>query len=155
MSLKSPIRSGDSPTNAETSGLRQVEVQYLCRRIFGVEPSSATICRYAQFHDVYRTSLLTQKQVDVAFLVDRQLDAEAIEFFLRTRQRKNTLTSKIWACAYFLEVQAVEDEASVPHLRRPQNNSAVTVMLMLGRLSLRTAFKWIKGALAVYRYDLA
>lgn len=155
MSPKSPIPSSDSPVNVKTSDLRQVEVQYLCRTIFGVEPSSATICRYAQFHDIYRTSLLTQKQIDVALLVDRNLDAEAIEFFLRTRQRKNTLTSKIWACAYFLEVQAVEGAASVSRLRRRQNNSAVTVMLMLGWLSLRTAFKWVKGALAVYRYNLA
>jgi len=155
MSLKSHIRSSDGPTNAETSNLRQVEVQYLCRRIFGVEPSSATICRYAQFHDIYRTSLLTQKQVHVALLVDRKLDAEAIEFFLRTRQRKNTLTSKIWACAYLLEVQAVDETALVPRLKGPKKNSAITVLIMLGWLSLRTAFKWVKGGLAVYRYNLA
>ena len=155
MSPKSPTPSSDNPTNAQTSDVRQVEVQYLCRTIFGVEPSSATIRRYAQFHDIYRTSLLTQKQIDVALLVDRNLDAEAIEFFLRTGQRKNTLTSKIWACAYFLEVQAVEGAASVPRLGRRQNNSAVTVMLVLGWLSLRTAFNWVKGAFAVYRYNLA
>jgi hypothetical protein len=154
MSLKSPIPAGDSPTNAETSDLRHVEVQYLCRRIFGVEPSNATMCRYAQFHDIYRISLLSQRQVDVALLVDRKLDAEAIEFFLRSRQRKNTLTSKIWACAYFLEVQAVEDPASVSRVGRHKNNSAVTVTLMLGWLGLRTAFKWVKGGLAVYRYNL-
>jgi len=155
MSLKSPVRSSESLTNAETSDLRHIEVRYLCRRIFGVEPSSATICRYVQFHDTYRTSLLTQKQIDVALLVERELDAEAIEFFLRTRQRKNTLTSKIWACAYFLEVQAVEDAVSVPRPKRQKNNSAVTVMLKLGWLSLRTALKWVKGGLAVYRYNLA
>jgi hypothetical protein len=155
MSLKSPIPAGDSPTNAETADLRQVEVEYLCRRIFGVEPSSATIRRYAQFHEIYGTSLLAEKQVDVALLVDRNLDAEAIEFFLRTRQRKNTLTSKIWACAYFLEVQVVEDSASVPRLKPQKDNSAVTVILMLGWLSLRTAVKWVKGGIAVYRYNLA
>jgi hypothetical protein len=113
------------------------------------------MCRYAQFHDIYRISLLSQRQVDVALLVDRNLDAEAIEFFLRSRQRKNTLTSKIWACAYFLEVQAVEDPASVPRLKPQKDNSAVTVTLMLGWLGLRTAFKWVKGGLAVYRYNLA
>jgi hypothetical protein len=155
MSLKSPISAGDSPTNAETSDLRQIEVQYLCRRIFGVEPSSATIRRYAQFHEIYARSLLTEKQVDVALLVDRKLDAEAIEFFLRTRQHKNTLTSKIWACAYFLEVQVVEDAASVPRLKPQKDTSSLTVILMLGWLSLRTAVKWVKGSIAVYRYNLA
>jgi hypothetical protein len=155
MSPKSSVRSSDSPTNVETSDLRRVEIQYLCRTIFGVEPSSATVCRYVQFHDIYRTSLLTQKQIDVALLVGRKLDAEAIEFFLRTRQRRNVLTSKIWACAYFLEVQAVEDPASVPRLKRRKSNSAVTVMLTLGRLSLRTALKWVKGGLSIYHYNLA
>ena len=155
MSPKSPICSSESLTSAETSDLRDIEVQYLCRRIFGVEPSRATICRYAQFHEIYGTSLLTEKQVDVALLVDRKLDAEAIEFFLRTRQRKNTLTSKIWACAYFLEVQVVEDAASVPRLKPRKDRSAVTVILMLGWLSLRTAVKWVKGGIAVYRYNLA
>jgi len=60
-----------------------LEIAFIFREIFDVNAEQEAIAAYSYFHTVYRASLSTRKAVNMTTVLNRRLDVEAIEFFLR------------------------------------------------------------------------
>ncbi|PIE22542.1 MAG: hypothetical protein CSA62_11820 [Planctomycetota bacterium] len=83
------------------------EASYLYRCLFGRAPSERIVERYADAHG--HLQLEGGDEVlgaDVAQIVREQLDAEAIEYYLRRRDPQNVLTRKNRTLLYLVEIEA-------------------------------------------------
>ncbi|MFO1078876.1 MAG: hypothetical protein U1E73_14230 [Planctomycetota bacterium] len=78
------------------------EAVYLHRCLFAFPIGERTVERYVRAHDYLQLA----PGVDVARIVERRLDAEAIEFWLRRRSPHNALTQKLRTLLYLVEIDA-------------------------------------------------
>ena len=86
-------------------------------------------------------------EVDIATIVARKLDVEALELVLR--KKRQTLTRKLRLLVYLAEVRPSHYRRFVNEEDRP-----VRAWLSLGGAVLRTAYKHVKGRLLVRRYPV-
>jgi hypothetical protein len=131
-----------------------LEIAFIFREIFDVNAQQEAIAAYSCFHTVYGASLLTRKGVNMTKVLNRRLDVEAIEFFLRTRYPGNLLTCKLWACAYLYEAQEGVAPRGRIQVRLGRLTSPLLCLVMLTWFGGRSALKWLKGGLQVYWHHL-
>ena len=132
----------------------QLEIEFIFREIFDVIPQQEAIAAYSCFHTVYGASLSTRKAVNMTKVLNRRLDVEAIEYFLRTRYPGNLLTCKLWACAYLYEAQERVAPRGRIQVRLDRISSPLPCLFILAWFGFRSAVKWVKGGLQVYRHHL-
>lgn len=132
----------------------QLEIAFIFREIFDVNAEQEAIAAYSYFHTVYGASLSTRKAVNMTTVLNRRLDVEAIEFFLRTCYPRNVLTCKLWACAYLYEAQEGVAPRGRSRVRLGRTTSPLLCLVILAWFGFRSAVKWLKGGLQVYRHHL-
>ena len=123
------------------------EARHLFLCLFGRAPDAATVARYEAAHrelfpDEPASSWLTR-------IVERRLDAEAIEFALRRRGRGKELTRKLQICCYLAEARAEYLDRFV--------NLQPSRARAWGALFVSTAgslWKLLKGEYAIRRHRL-
>ena len=136
------------------SHILQLEIAFIFREIFDVNAQQQAIAAYSYFHTVYGASLSTRKAVNMTKVLNRRLDVEAIEFFLRTRYPRNLLTCKLWACAYLYEAQEGLAPRGRIRVRLDRATSPLLCLVILAWFGFRSAVKWLKGGFQVYRHHL-
>jgi hypothetical protein len=132
----------------------QSEIAFIFHEIFDANAQQEAIAAYSCFHTVYGASLSTRKDVNMTKVLNRRLDVEAIEFFLRTRYPGNLLTCKLWACAYLYEAQEGVAPRGRIRARSGRITSPVLCLVILAWFGFRSAVKWLKGGLQVYWHHL-
>ncbi len=123
------------------------EARALHAALFGCAPDAATIARYEAAHaQLFANEAESQA---VRAIVERGLDAEAIEFALRRRGRGRELTRKLRILSYLAEARAAYFERFV----NPEASRLRAWRHLAGAL-LRTPWKLAKGEYAIRRHGL-
>jgi hypothetical protein len=123
------------------------EARYLHAALFSQPPDPAIVERYLDAH----RQLFAHEPPSplVSTIVERRLDAEAIEYALRRRRAGRELTRKLQILCYLAEVRAAyEHEFVNRHARRAR------AILALAAAALRSAWKLLKGEVLVRRHGL-
>ena len=124
----------------------EMEARYLHRAFFHRDPASEVVRRYVEAN-VHCFGVDASASPLVKVLVERKLDAEAVEFALRVRGRDNVLTRKIQILCYIVETRAdyyadfVNDTACT-------SKAAVVLILSVPK----AAYKFLKGSLLCWRH---
>ncbi|HEX3878679.1 MAG TPA: hypothetical protein VHW24_16945 [Bryobacteraceae bacterium] len=123
------------------------EARHLHRCLFHCAPDALTVERYANAHRCWwpnesPSPLLTR-------IVERNLDAEAVEFALRRRGHGEVLTRKLQIVCYLAESRAA-------YLHRFINFEASRARAWnaLASATLLASWKLVKGEYAVRRHGL-
>lgn len=123
------------------------EAHYLFACLFGRAPDALTVARYEAAHRELFAGEPTPAWV--TRIVERRLDAEAIEFALRRRGRGRELTRKLHICCYLAEARA-------EYLDRFVNSGASRARAwsaLLGGVA-GALWKLLKGEYAIRRHGL-
>lgn len=135
----------DPPPSRSDAAALVAEAAHLHRCLFRRPLDERIAARYVRAHDHVQFA----RGVDVTRIVERRLDAEAIEYWLRRRQPANALTQKLRTLLYLLEIEA-------PYYRHFVRDRG-TLLGSLPWLLLappRSFYKLVKGALLVRRHGL-
>jgi len=130
------------PTDA---GLLRAEAEWLHRNLFGEAIDERIASRYVAAHE----HLQLTDGVDVGRVVERRLDAEAIEFYARRRTPDNPLTQKLRTLLYLVEIDARYYDRFVRH-----QGSFWSSLPWLICSPLRSAWKLVKGRWQARRHDV-
>lgn len=123
------------------------EARYLHACLFHGAPDELTIHRYAAAHrEVFPNA---QDPPWISRIVERRLDAEAIEFALRRRGRGRELTRKLQILCYLAECRATFLPQFV-NLHRSRSRA----WFALAAATLGAGWKLCKGELAIRRHGL-
>ena len=122
------------------------EARYLHSCLFAFPIPDSVLERYVAAHE----HLEFREDVDLSRVIDRRLDAEAIEFFLRRRSPQNALTQKLRTLLYLVEIEA----EYYSHFVRDEG-SLLTSLPGLLLSPLRSACKLLKGAFQTRRHHVA
>jgi len=123
------------------------EARYLHAALFSRPADPAIIERYVDAHRL----LFAHEPASslVSTIVERRLDAEAVEYALRRRRAGAVLTRKLQTLSYLAEVRAAYEHEFLN--RRPRR---VAATLALAAAALRSAWKLLKGEVLVRRHGL-
>ena len=123
------------------------EARYLHAALFSRPADPAIIERYVDAHLLLFAHEPSSRVV--AAIVERRLDAEAIEFALRRRRAGRELTRKLQILCYLAEVRAAYEHEFVNRHTRPAR-----AILALAAAAIRSAWKLLKGEVLVRRHGL-
>jgi hypothetical protein len=123
------------------------EARYLHAALFPRAPEAAVVERYLEAHRRLFAGRPTSPLV--SRIVERRLDAEAIEYALRHRGSGRELTRKLQILCYLAEPLASYQDEFVN--RKTRRSAAI---LALARSVLRSGWKRVKGELLVRRHGL-
>ncbi|MCC6805856.1 MAG: hypothetical protein IT381_00415 [Deltaproteobacteria bacterium] len=115
------------------------EGRYLARFLFAAPLAEAVIDHYVAAHVHLFTGAIT-RPVDVAKIVERRLDAEAVELVLRRRDPMNALSQKMQILVYVAEARRELYPLFVSEHARP-----FTAFVRLAWGVVRAAYKLVKG----------
>jgi len=123
------------------------EARYLYAALFPRQPDPLVVERYCEAHRL----LFPDRPASplVARIVERRLDAEAIEYALRRQPEGRELTRKLQILSYLAETRPAGQDEFVN--RRDRRGVA---MLAVAGAALRSAWKRLKGELLVRRHGL-
>jgi hypothetical protein len=123
------------------------EARYLHAALFARAPDAVVLERYVQAHRVRFAE--SAASTLVSRIVERRLDAEAIEYALRHRGGGRDLTRKLQILCYLAEpLTAYQDEFV------NRKNRRIAAILTLAGSALRSGWKRVKGELLVRRHGL-
>ncbi len=132
---------------AEREDALAQEARFLHACVFHRAADEATVARYGAAHD----ELFPDEPASplVARILERRLDAEAIEFVLRRRGRGRELTRKMQMVSYLAEArrEAFEDFVNVEPGR-------ARAWLALAAATLGAVWKRLKGEYSSRRHGL-
>lgn len=132
------------PPPADAASLA-AEARHLHGCLFTRPVPERVVERYVQAH----AHLSLAVDVDVRRIVERRLDAEALEFFLRRRRPANALTQKLRTLLYLLEIEGPYYGEFV----RDRGTALGSVPWLL-LAPLRSGYKLLKGALLARRHHV-
>jgi len=138
---------GTEPESSTTREKRQAEAEILHRILFGSDAPAEVKQRYALALETL--PLAAAPQCDLAALSERQVDLEAMELALRRNNPSNFLTQRFRVLCYLVETQPDYFHRFVND--RPRFLAGA---ITLGLMTLRAAYKALKGRWLVKRYDL-
>ncbi len=123
------------------------EANHFFQCLFGRAPDAATVARYEAAH----RELFPEEPTPawLTRIVERRLDAEAVEFALRRRGRGRELTRKLQICCYLAEARAEYLERFVN--LQPSRARAWGALLSASAAAL---WKLLKGEYAIRRHRL-
>ncbi len=130
----------------ELEGLR-AQANYLHRALFGREAPDEVRRQYASV--LHCAALAATPRNDLARLMERHVDLEAMEVALRRRNPDNSLTQRFRVLCYLAE-------ARPEYFDRFVNETPAFVVgaLTLGFLTLRSLYKLVKGDLLLRIHDV-
>jgi hypothetical protein len=118
------------------------EAQYICEKMFnGKKLSQDSVENYVHFN---KLNFKTNQEIDINSIVDKKLDIEAIEFYLRLQKRNNVLTQKVHALIYLIEIQ--KDFYYDFYVKK---DSFLVGFTNLVYYTIRSIYKLIKGFMLV------
>ena len=123
------------------------EARYLHAALFARPADAVTVERYGRAHRLLFAEALTSPAV--SRIVERRLDAEAIEYALRRRPSGRELSRKLQILSYLAEPRAAYQDEFVN--RKNRRGAAI---VRLAGAALRSARKRVKGELLVRRHGL-
>jgi hypothetical protein len=123
------------------------EARYLHACFFSAPLDPVVIARYEAAHR--EMNLAGQPAAVVSRVVEKRLDAEAVEFALRRRGLGKELTTKIQILCYIVEVRS----AYLSEFVNTKSMRARAVAELFGA-TLQTAWKLVKGEYLVRRHGL-
>ncbi len=132
---------------SEPAGCLADEAVYFHLRLFGAVPDPQVVSRYQAanahlFGAAFSTPTVTR-------VLQRRLDAEAVEFVLRLRDRENVLTKKFQILLYVVESRSAYFEHFVNVRRMP-----IRACLLLVTAATRAGWLLLKGGFLVWRHRL-
>lgn len=127
-------------TDIDEAGLA-AEAEFLHKRLFGRGPSERVRARYVDAHRHLDVGGRSTRHVDVAAVVAQELDAEAVELYVRFLDPQNVLTQKLRILGYLLEI---EPEFYDLHVR--ETGTFLSSLPGLTYSVLRSSVKLAKGA---------
>ncbi len=135
-----------SPASPKEENLTR-EVEYIFKNLFPKKELTQDIkIQYTLFGNKLCN---TGNNVKIRKIIDHKLDVEAIEFFLRIRDRENILTQKIHALIYLIEVKKdFYDEFYV------EKDFLLKGLFTLIYFTLRSIYKFFKGFIQVRLYGI-
>lgn len=132
------------------SDQRAREADYLHRHLFGGPAPAALCAAYAQALETLFPGDLERPAIDMTTLIERRLDPQAVELYLRLRLGgPSTLTQRLHVLLYLAELQPEHRSRFV--LDRP---ARPTAWIALARAGLVTTYQLGKGWLQVTRHGL-
>ena len=123
------------------------EARYLHAALFPHPADAVTVERYRQAHRLLFAAASASPVV--SRIVERRLDAEAVEYALRRRRRGRELTRKLQILSYLAEPRAAYQDEFVNR----KNRRGAAIVTLAGA-ALRSAWKRVKGELLVRRHGL-
>ena len=133
------------PTRLPHADALRAEASYLHRCLFSFPVSERIVERYVQAHG----ALELATDVDVARIVERQLDAEALEFLARRRSPSNSLTQKLRVLLYLAEIEPDYYDAFAR-----DRGTFWSAIPTLACAPFRTAYKLLRGKWQSWRHDV-
>lgn len=125
------------------------EARFLYRCLFSAAAPDGLAVAYGRALAELLPGELEVRAVDVGRVVERRLDAEAIEFYLRTQGGPNSLTQRLHVLFYLAELRP--EMFSRFTLDAPARGRAWAVLAWSG---LWTPWRWVKGWWQVRRHGL-
>jgi hypothetical protein len=123
------------------------EARYLHAALFPGAPDAAVVERYLEAHRRLFAGSPTSPLV--SRIVERRLDAEAIEYALRHRGSGRELTRKLQILCYLAEPLTTYQDEFVN-----RKNRRGAALLTLACAALRSGWKRVKGELLVRQHGL-
>lgn len=140
---------GSRPVDDDRNAALAREARALHALVFGAAPTERLISRYVDVHAQRLDAAPSSLPVDVAALLDRDVDLEAVELALRLRDPGNTLSRKLRALCYLAEAEAPGYAQLVSHRDAP-----VAGFFGLVRATLRSGLRWWSGERAIRRHHV-
>jgi hypothetical protein len=125
----------------------QAEADRLHRVLFGRSAPDSVRRQYARV--IGRSPLADVPRCDVAKLIERGVDLEAVEAALRRRSPLNSLTQRFHVLCYLVEVRPEYFTWFVS-----ERSSFGRGVLALGVETLRSLYKTAKGRVLLWVYDV-
>jgi len=141
--LGPPRHPADIPVTEDLAA----EARFLHAALFARAVDPAIVERYVDAHRLLFTGEPTSPLV--SRIVERRLDAEAIEYALRRRKAGRELTRKLQILCYLAEARAAYQPEFFNRKERPSQ-----AILALVAAALRSAWKLVKGEALVRRHGL-
>jgi len=123
------------------------EARYLHWCLFRLSPDELTVERYRAVHK--KLFAHEQPSLAVSRVVDRRLDAEAVEFALRRRRAGTELTRKLAILCYLAEVRR-----EYLGLFINRRNSRIRAWTDIAGAMASSLWKLVKGEYAIRRHGL-
>ena len=123
------------------------EARYLHAALFTQLADPALVERYRDAHRLLFAGEPTSPLV--SRIVERRLDAEAIEYALRRRKAGRELTRKLQILCYLAEARAAYQDEFIN-----RNTRRAGAILALAAAALRSSWKLLKGEWLVRRHGL-
>jgi SAM-dependent methyltransferase len=142
-------RGGENPEEFRMRELRR-EAQYLYRRFFGDSADAALQERYARAHERYGITENHAERRMMHLLQSRQLDAEAVEYALRLKDRGNILTRKVEILHFLAECETSRSD----DFFNARDVGPRVWLDLFGALG-NTVRCFLKGHILIRRYGLA
>jgi hypothetical protein len=125
------------------------EAAHFFSAIFDGEPAANLKVKYRDAHDYMFKSISQAELHTIDVVVQNGLDVEAIEIFLRRKDRPHLLTMKLQALIYLAELSASHCALFV----NQTDSQGDAVLTVIGALA-KWPYSFIKGAYLAWRYEL-
>jgi hypothetical protein len=123
-----------------------LECEYLCRSVYGLHPDIKTVQTYLQANHIIfsKRQPSLQERFVIHQCIKRKLDAEAVEFFMRIKRPKNSLSQKVHIISYLLETNPEYYSVYINEKRTPVHAWASLIFYIA-----RSIVKFVKGSLII------
>lgn len=123
------------------------EARQFYRFLFGLPPTAELVAHYVKAHDCLPEfhDAPVEQQATVGIIVKNNIDATAIEPWLRRKERRHLLSAKLLLLVYLFECSGVCSGYS-------QHSHASRSVLLVG--SMAGVWKLVKGLYLKVRYGL-
>jgi hypothetical protein len=125
------------------------EADFFHERLFGAPIPEDLRTQYVLANRVLLEGGAVLRNVRTELIVERTMDVEAIEFALRRRIPKNSLTTKLLIICYLAETRSDYFNVFVNETHRP-----LRALLEMSLYTLRSFYKLLKGNCLIRMYDV-
>jgi hypothetical protein len=134
----------DSPSREES--ILAEEAEYIHQALFDAPAPRSIIESYVAAHAHYCVS--DQQSAAMKTILQRRLDVEAIEF--ASRRTRTAVTKKVQIVLFLIEARSDYQR----FLFKDRSTSPLRSFFALAGVTLRSAYKFIKGKLLIQRHGL-
>ena len=113
------------------------------------QPRLQKINEVSQLYSCALRVLRIEPFTKMPILIQKNLDPQALEFYLRTSTNNNALSQRLHIISYLLEAQG-----STPKLFINKKSRPLVALVRLTGLALTLPWLWIKGLFICRRYQI-
>jgi hypothetical protein len=125
------------------------EADFFHEKLFGAPIPEELRQQYVLANRVLLEGTENVRMVRTELIVERTMDVEAIEFALRRRVPRNSLTTKLMIICYLAESRSDYFDIFVNETHRP-----LRAILEMSLYTLRSCYKLLKGNCLIRMYDV-